>query len=97
MDVFERFFGRSNSASTAKKRLQVVLTQDRTNISTETLDKLKDEIILSISKYVVIDSASVEVAISNGANGNNLTVNIPVVSSRHVYNYNKKATESRKF
>ena len=82
MDVFERIFGRSNSASAAKKRLQLVLTQDRTNISPETLNVLKDEIVAAISKYVEIDSANVEVTIANDEEGHHLTANIPVVSTR---------------
>ena len=82
MDVFERIFGRSNSANTAKKRLQLVLTQDRTNISPETLNLLKDEIVAAISKHVEIDSQNVEVTIANDEEGHHLTANIPVVSTR---------------
>ncbi len=84
MDVFERIFGRSTSASTAKKRLQLVLTQDRTNISPETLNLLKDEIVAAISKHIEIDSGNVEVTIANDEEGHHLTANIPVVSTRRI-------------
>lgn len=86
MDVFERIFGRSfGSASVAKKRLQLVLTQDRTNISPESLNTIKDEIIASISKHVEIDRENVEVTISSDAEGHRLTANIPVIGSRTVH------------
>ncbi len=85
MDVFERIFGRSSSsASVAKKRLQVILTQDRTDISLETLNVLKDEIVSAISRHIEIEAANVEVTISNDAEGYRLTANIPVVSTRTV-------------
>lgn len=83
MDVFERIFGRSSgSAALAKKRLKVVLTQDRTNISPEMLNVLKDEIVNAISKNVEIDSENVEVSMSEDADGQHLTVEIPVIGDR---------------
>jgi cell division topological specificity factor len=93
MDVLERIFGRSNrnSASTAKKRLQLVLTQDRTNISPETLNLLKDEIVSAISKHVEIDSAHVEVTISNDDQGHHLKANIPVVATRKLRSHSAGA------
>ena len=83
MDFFERIFGRPfGSASVAKQRLKLVLTQDRTNISPETLNLIKDEIIAAISKHVEIDAEHVEVAISSGNEGHRLTAEIPVMGSR---------------
>ncbi len=95
MDVFERIFGRSHTASTAKKRLQLVLTQDRTNISPETLNLLKDEIVNAISKHVEIDSANVEVTIANDEEGHHLTANIPVVSTRRAKARNVGANQPK--
>lgn len=83
MNIIHRILQRSSgSASVAKKRLQLVLTQDRTNISPETLHLLKDEIIAAISKHVEIDTGNVEVTISSSNQGNRLTANIPVVGTR---------------
>lgn len=85
MNIIDRIFNRSSgSASVAKKRLQLVLTQDRTNISPETLNLLKDEIIAAISKHIEIDTANVDVTISSNSQGNRLTANIPVVGTRTV-------------
>ena len=96
MDVFDRIFGRSRSATVAKKRLQLVLTQDRTNISPETLNLLKDEIVAAISKHIEIDSANVEVSIAGGAEGYRLTANIPVFGTRKTGARSKSPSESRK-
>ena len=64
MNFLSRILNRQpdqDSAEVAKRRLQLVLAQDRTNISPETLNVLKDEMIGVISKYVEIDRARVEV------------------------------------
>jgi len=82
MDVFERIFGRSlSSADIAKQRLQLVLAHDRTDISPETLEILKDEIVNVISKYVEIDREHVEVSISRTERTQRLVADIPVLST----------------
>ena len=92
MDVFDRLFGRSHkSASVAKQRLQLVLTQDRTNISPETLNLLKDEIVSAISKYIEIDAENVHVAISGDKQGHRLTADIPVIGSRKLQDRRKSS------
>lgn len=78
-----RLLGRSpDSAHIAKERLQLILANDRTHISPETLNILKDEIINVISKHVEIDSAHVEVTVSRSQTGSRLVADIPVRSTR---------------
>ena len=80
MNFLKRLFARpSKSADTAKERLQFVLAHDRADITPETLDLLKDEVISVISKYVEIDRDHVEITISNVANIQRLVANIPVL------------------
>lgn len=80
MDFLARLFERPpKSADTAKERLQFVLAHDRSDISPETLDLLKDEVISVISKYVEIDRDHVEISISTDANIQRLVANIPVL------------------
>ena len=45
MDFLKRFFSRNSSKDTAKKRLKLVLIHDRTDISPEILEKLREDII----------------------------------------------------
>ena len=85
MDFLRRIFGRppnKESAEVAKQRLQLVLAQDRTNISPETLNVLKDEMITVISKHVEIDRANVQISMTHTHQGERLIVNIPVIGAR---------------
>jgi cell division topological specificity factor len=85
MDFWSRIFGRTakqESAQVAKQRLQLVLTQDRTNISPETLSLLKDEMIAVISRHVEIDQANVQVSMTHTPTGERLLANIPVLRAR---------------
>ena len=80
----DRLFGRETSASaqTAKERLQLVLIHDRTDISPVVLEQLKDEIIAVISKYVAIDSANVEINLTQNQHENRLVANIPLLDAK---------------
>jgi cell division topological specificity factor len=83
MDFFSNIFGRpAESADIAKERLQLVLSQDRANISSETLNLLKDEIIEAISAHVVIDRNNVVVSISRDKDASRLVADIPVLRQR---------------
>ncbi len=83
MDFLKRLFGHSpESAQVAKERLQLVLAHDRTSISPETLERLKDEIIAVISRHVEIDRAHVDVSISRSPRGNRLVADIPMLGVR---------------
>ncbi len=83
MNFLDRIFGRSSSsASAAKERLQFVLAHDRSDISPETLDILKDEIVKVISKHVEIDLEQVEVTVSRSGTIHRLVANIPVLNTR---------------
>ena len=44
-------FKKEKSGKVAKKRLQMVLIQDRASVSPEVMEKLRDDIIKVISKY----------------------------------------------
>ncbi len=83
MDFINRMFGRSTgSANVAKERLQLVLAHDRTDLSPETLELLKDEIVNIISKHIDIDRAHVEVSISRTDRSQRLVANIPLTNTR---------------
>lgn len=84
MNFLSRLFSRpeKESAQVAKQRLQLVLAQDRTNISPETLNQLKDEMIAVISNHIEIDHANVQVSITHTPQGERLLADIPVVRVR---------------
>lgn len=85
MNFFERFFskGSKSSKDVAKERLKLVLVQDKTNISTKNLEKIKNEIIAVLSKYVDIDEQAMEISLSRMEDRSvALVANIPVINSK---------------
>ena len=84
MSLFNRLLGRSNakSGAIAKNRLQLVLVQDRVNLSPARMDQLKDDLIQVISKYVEIDRDGIDIALTNTNRQSQLVANIPVVGAR---------------
>jgi cell division topological specificity factor len=81
MGFLDRMFGRREAPSrdVAKERLQLVLVHDRVNISAATLDRMKDELITVISRYVEIDADSVEVTFTQSRHSSRLVADIPVI------------------
>jgi cell division topological specificity factor len=84
MNWLDSLFGRARPTSReiAKNRLQLVLVQDRVNMSPQLLQTLKDELISVISKYVEIDEENMEVTFTQSRRQSRLTADIPVVGAR---------------
>jgi cell division topological specificity factor len=84
MSWLNALFGRREPSSReiAKNRLQLVLVQDRVNMSPHLLQTLKDELISVISKYIEIDEENMEVTFTQSKRQNRLTADIPVISAR---------------
>ncbi|MDA8336826.1 MAG: cell division topological specificity factor MinE [Peptococcaceae bacterium] len=79
-DVIARFFGRdTGSKMAAKERLRLVLVHDRTNISPQLMEMLKQELVQVISNYVEIDEAALEVNLESSDHQVALVANIPVL------------------
>lgn len=81
MGFLNRLLGRQEPTSReiAKERLQLVLVHDRIKISPPLLDKMKDELIVVISRYVEIDADGVEVTFTQSRRESRLVADIPVV------------------
>lgn len=83
MNLFSFLSGKPKSKDIAKNRLKVVLVQDKGGLSEEILSKLQREIMEVISKYIEMDSASLDVDIKKIENDdgeivNALVANIPI-------------------
>ena len=78
-----RIFKKEKSGKVAKKRLQMVLIQDRASVSPEVMEKLRDDIIKVISKYMVINQSDMEISLENVEDSVALVANIPVQNMRH--------------
>ena len=84
MSWLNSLFGRKKPTSRdiAKDRLQLVLIQDRVNLSPQLLQTLKDELIAVISKYVEIDEQNMEVNFTRSNRQSRLTADIPLIGAR---------------
>ncbi|MCI7613299.1 MAG: cell division topological specificity factor MinE [Selenomonadaceae bacterium] len=76
-------FRKEKSGKVAKKRLQMVLIQDRASVSPEVMEMLRDDIIKVISKYMVINQSDMEISLENVEDSVALVANIPVQNMRH--------------
>jgi cell division topological specificity factor len=81
MGFLDSLFGRDTRTSRdiAKERLQLVLVHDRIKISPAVLDRMKDEMISVISRYVEIEPDGVEVTFTQSRRESRLVADIPVV------------------
>ncbi|MCI7090806.1 MAG: cell division topological specificity factor MinE [Veillonellaceae bacterium] len=83
LDSLLSMFKKEKSGKVAKKRLQMVLIQDRASVSPEVMEKLRDDIIQVISKYMVINKTDMEISLENVEDSVALVANIPVQNMRH--------------
>jgi len=77
------------SASVAKSRLKLVLTQDRLNCSPEMLEMMKTDILKVIANYMDFDEKEMDIQISQAMSGGQdgkpvLVANIPVKALRKI-------------
>ncbi len=84
-DVLMKIFGKNEkkSGQIAKERLQVVLIHDRASVSPEVMEKIKNEIIAVLSKYMDINQSGMEITLANDSDSVALVANIPVQSLYH--------------
>lgn len=78
--IFERLFFSSNrgSRNDVKKRLKLVLAHDRSTLNASTLEKMRKEILIVVSKYVELDTDSLEFSIKTDSRMTALIANLPI-------------------
>lgn len=80
MDFFSRVMGKDTaSKNIAKERLRLVLVHDRSNVSPQLLESLKEDMIQVISDYMEIDKNGMTVNLSSDEKSVALVANIPVI------------------
>ncbi|HET60509.1 MAG TPA: cell division topological specificity factor MinE [Chloroflexi bacterium] len=72
------FRRKQKSASSAKDRLQFVLIHDRTNLTPEQMNRLKDELLAVLAKYVSIDGQGVNISVEQDGREQRLLADIPL-------------------
>lgn len=68
------------SKDIGKSRLQLILINDRTGVSPEILDALRDDMFQIISKYFNVKEDDVEMSLEKDEGTVALVANIPVLS-----------------
>jgi cell division topological specificity factor len=79
-EFFERIFINNNRGSRedVKRRLKLVLAHDRSTLNASTLEKMRKEILIVVSKYVELDTDSLEFSIRTDSRMTALIANLPI-------------------
>ncbi|MBQ7097237.1 MAG: cell division topological specificity factor MinE [Clostridia bacterium] len=86
LDLSKIFGRKPRSKDAAKDRLKLVLVHDRANVSPEFLQKIKDEIMQVLAKYMDVsdEGLDINVTTAQGEDGKSrvpaITANIPIKS-----------------
>ncbi len=88
------WFGRKKATKdVAKDRLRVVLMQDRLSLSPQTMEQMRDDVIVAISKYVEIDRSGIEFDWKVIEKRSALVANIPIISVKRGAVYNDRTAQ----
>ena len=78
-DILNKLLGRHPaSAAKARERLELVLAHDRTDLSPDLLDQMREEILGVVAKYVEIDVDGGEVSLETEDRMTALVANLPI-------------------
>jgi cell division topological specificity factor len=80
MDNFiTRIFSKEpSSAVQARDRLRLVLINDRTDLSSEAMESLKDDLLDVLSRYIKIDPETIRIDITREGRQQRLIADIPI-------------------
>lgn len=73
--------GKEASAVRAKERLKLVLIHDRTDLSPEAIESIKNDLLEVISRYVEIDAAEIKIRMNQEGREQRLVADIPLKGS----------------
>lgn len=79
LELIERLFGRNNTSGVdAKRRLKLVIANDRSGLSQEMLEMMRRDILEVVSRYVEIDAEEMELSLESDQRMTALIANLPV-------------------
>lgn len=78
-ELLDRLFPRpANTRETVKQRLKLVLAHDRVDLSPELMERMRNEILAVVSRYVELDTESLELSLENDERMTALVANLPI-------------------